>query len=367
MKGLYVHIPFCEYICHYCDFVKRVPTNDEMVDSYLISLRNEINSYRKHFDTIETIYIGGGTPGMLKPHQLTYLLESLVHIHPVEYTIEVNPESYTHEKGMIFKKYGINRVSIGVQSFNKNLLAYMNRKHTNDEVFEVVRSLKELEIPYLSVDLIYAVPNQTVEDLKRDLNFIKQLDITHVSCYSLILEEKTFFYHQYLRGKFHKVEEDVEAQMFQITIDELTNQGFEQYEISNFAKHGHYSKHNLIYWSLDEYIGVGLGAHGFVNNVRTYNHRALSKYLKEPLERIEEQTQEMLLQDDLIFGLRKTKGINIETIEKKYGIRLFEKYPGLKEKEELGLVEVKDNHLRLTHNGIFLGNQVFLLFIRNIQ
>jgi len=363
MKGLYVHIPFCEHICHYCDFVKRVPKNKEMIDTYLVGLRNEINSYQTHFSSIETIYIGGGTPSMLDQTQLAYLFESLKDIHPIEYTIEVNPESYTFEKGELFKRYGINRVSLGVQTFNEKLLNYLNRKHTNQKVYEVIAHLKTLAIPYISLDLIYAIPGQTIEDLHEDLKHINALDITHVSCYSLILEEKTYFYHQYMRGKFEQMDEDLEATMYQIVMEQLKQQDFEHYEISNYAKDKHYSMHNLIYWTLGEYIGVGLGAHGFVDMKRTLNHRALPKYLESPLDQAIEQTKEMRLQDELIFGLRKMKGISIEDIEEKYQINLFETYPKLYEKIELGLVEVNNNYLKLTDKGIFLGNQVFMVFV----
>ncbi|MDY0074501.1 MAG: radical SAM family heme chaperone HemW [Acholeplasmataceae bacterium] len=363
MKGLYVHIPFCESICHYCDFVKRIPQNQEMIDRYLSSLIEEINTYHNHFKSIETIYVGGGTPSMLSVEQLTRLFDALKDIHPQEYTIEVNPESYTKEKGKLFKDYGLNRISLGVQTFDQKLLEYLNRKHTKEHVFDVIHHLKTLDIPYISIDLIYAIPGQTLKMLKRDLAYIHELDITHVSCYSLILEEKTYFYHQYLKGLFHEMDQDMEATMYDVVIKELKKQGFEHYEISNYAKHGHYSKHNLIYWTLGEYIGVGLGAHGFVDGYRTYNHRKLNDYYQNSLDHKVFQTQELLLQDDLIFGLRKIKGVSIDEIESKYQIKLLEKYPSLIDKMNLGLVEIKEGRLKLTEKGIFLGNQVFMVFI----
>jgi oxygen-independent coproporphyrinogen III oxidase len=363
LKGLYIHIPFCESICHYCDFVKRVPKNKEMVDTYIDALVKEINSYHNHFKTIETIYIGGGTPSMLDVNQFEILFESIKEISPVEFTIEVNPESYTEEKGILFKKYGVNRISLGVQTFNQQLLEYLNRKHTKDHVFSVVKHLKSIDIPRISVDLIYAIPGQTLKDLYSDLKYINELDISHVSCYSLILEEKTYFYHQYLRGKFEQMDEDMEAKMYQIVMDELKKQGFEHYEISNYAKQNHYSLHNMIYWTLGEYIGVGLGAHGFIDQYRTLNHKSLPKYLNEPLEKKELQNEETMLQDDMIFGLRKMKGISLEYLKERYDIDIFEKYPKLKEKIELGLIKVENGRLMLTDKGIFLGNQVFMVFI----
>lgn len=363
LKGLYIHIPFCEYICHYCDFVKSVPKNKDTIDQYLKALVNEINTYQKHFDTIETIYIGGGTPSMLDFDQLNYLLESLKSIHPIEFSIEVNPESYTKEKGLLFKKYGINRISLGVQTFNQKLLKYLNRKHTNQQVIEIINHLKEIGIPQISLDLIYAIPGQTIDDLYRDLSKIQELDITHVSCYSLILEEKTYFYYQYLKGQFEQMDEDTEAEMYGIVMDELIKQGFEHYEISNFAKNKNYSYHNLIYWTLGTYIGVGLGAHGLIDGFRTYNHQSMPKYLLNPQKEREFQDPQTLLQDELIFGLRKISGISLSEIKAKYQVDIFSIYPQLYEKIDLGLLKIEGDRLMLTRKGLFLGNQVFMVFI----
>jgi len=363
VKGLYVHIPFCQYICHYCDFVKRVPKNKEMIDQYLIALKNEILSYQHHFASIETIYIGGGTPSMLDLDQLTFLLDILKDLKPIEYTIEVNPESYTKEKGLLFKSYGINRVSLGVQTFNQKLLLYLNRGHTNDMVYDVINHLKDIGISNVSIDLIYAIPGQTIENLMEDLEIISKLDISHVSCYTLILEEKTYFYHQYLKGLFHEVDEDIEATMYERVTQTLKEQGFEHYEISNYAKNKQYSKHNMIYWTLGEYIGVGLGAHGFIDSYRTYNERNLQKYLLEPMKERVLQTKNDYIQDELIFGLRKTEGIHLKTLEEKYDFDLLELYPGLRDKMDLGLIAIDNGYLKLTSKGLLLGNQVFMVFI----
>jgi oxygen-independent coproporphyrinogen-3 oxidase len=363
MKGLYVHIPFCESICHYCDFVKRVPSNQENVDLYLDALIKEIELYKNHFDTIKTIYIGGGTPSMLTVKQLKKVFEALKDIHPIEYSIEVNPESYSKEKGLLMKAYGINRVSLGVQTFNQELLHYLNRKHTNQQVYDVVNHLKLCGIERISVDLIFAIPGQTIEDLDNDLKHIQKLDITHVSSYSLILEEKTYFYHQYLKGNFEQMDQDLEATMYEKVIKDLENFGFKQYEISNFSKYNHESLHNKIYWTLDDYIGVGLGAHGFVEGYRTYNERSMPLYFDHFQKEKTYQTKDMLIQDALIFGLRNTKGIKIDNIEKQFDINIFERYPKLKEKMDYGLLKIEKGYLKLTKKGTLLGNQVFMVFI----
>lgn len=363
MKGLYIHIPFCEHICHYCDFVKQVPKNDEMIDKYLVHLDNEIQDYKNHFDTIDTIYIGGGTPSMLKPYQMEKLFESIKDIKAKEITIEVNPESYSMEKGLIFKKYGVNRVSIGVQSFNDQILEFINRKHNSEMVYYTVQNLKLIGINNISIDLIYAIPGQTKEMLYEDLENVNKLNISHVSCYSLILEDKTYFYHQFLKGEFNQVDNEIEGDMFDIVIEELKKQGFEHYEISNFAKNGQYSMHNKLYWNLDEYIGVGLGAHGFIDNFRTYNHKSIKKYQDNYQALKVEQTLEDNITDYMIFGLRLTKGVDISYINHRFNIDLFSKYPELNNKINEGLVKVNNGFLMLTELGINLGNKVFEVFI----
>lgn len=363
MKGLYVHIPFCEHICYYCDFAKRVPKDQHMIDAYLNHLIQEINQYVHHFDSIETIYIGGGTPSMLSNNQTEKLLNHLSIIHPKEYTIEVNPESYTKEKGLLYKKYGINRISLGVQTFNQNILASLNRKHLNQDVYDTVDHLRSIGINNINLDIIYALPKQTMTDLENDLEHIFKINPTHISAYSLILEEKTVFYHEYLKGNFKVMDEDIEALMYQKIIESLTHHGYRHYEISNFSKAGYTSKHNLIYWSMGEYIGVGLGAHGFIDGYRTQNERVLHNYYQQTQPSKTFQIEDMKLQDELIFGLRKLEGVHIPTLEDKYQFKLFDKYPKLKEKLEQDLIAYEDNYLKLTHKGIFLGNQVFMVFI----
>ena len=363
MKGLYIHIPFCESICHYCDFVKRKPKDDKMIDQYLDALEKEIGGYRSHFSSIDTIYIGGGTPSMLNLAQLERLFHMVEDIEPIEYTIEVNPESYDNDKGYLFKRYGINRVSLGVQTFNETLLASLNRKHTKADVLAAIDHLRDCGIDNISVDLIYAIPGQTMSMLDDDLKMIESLNIPHVSCYSLILEEKTYFYHLFLKGLFKTMDEDLEADMYELVMNRLTSYGYEHYEISNYAKDQRYSNHNLIYWTMGDYIGLGAGAHGLIDGYRTYNHRVISRYMDVPLERKEGQTIDQNIQDELIFGLRKMSGIDIKSIEKKYHFDLYKRYPKLNEMIKLGLVSDEEGQLKLTHKGIFLGNQVFSIFV----
>lgn len=363
MRGLYVHIPFCDAICHYCDFVKHVSKGHDHNMKYLEALRNEIQFYYAKYPHVDTIYIGGGTPSALNPEELTFLLEALSVYQPIEYTIEVNPESYDHEKGMIMKSYGINRVSLGVQTFNQKHLERLNRKHTNQMVFDTIVSLKSLGISNLNVDLIYALEHQTVEELHHDIDTLISLNIPHVSAYSLIIEEKTFFSHQLKRNKFVKTDEDTEATMYDVVIDRFKDAGYDHYEISNFAKHGKTSLHNTLYWTLQDYIGVGLGAHGFIDNKRTYNHKAMSKYVINPLKEVIEQDEETLRNDHLLFKLRMTQGIDLNMVKSKYKDDIFNLYPNLLRFIDDGLLMIEDNHLKLTRRGLQLGNLVFMVFI----
>lgn len=363
MRGLYVHIPFCDAICHYCDFVKHVSKGHAHNMKYLEALKNEIQSYYEKYPHVDTIYIGGGTPSALNHEELTFLLDTLSMYHPIEYTIEVNPESYDHEKGIIMKAYGINRVSLGVQTFNQKHLERLNRKHTNQMVFETITSLKSLRISNLNVDLIYALEHQTVEELHHDIDTLISLDIPHVSAYSLIIEEKTFFSHQLKRNKFVKTDEDTEATMYDVVMDRFKDAGYDHYEISNFAKEGKTSLHNTLYWTLQEYIGVGLGAHGFIENKRTYNHKAMSKYIVDQLKEVIEQDEETLRNDHLLFKLRMTQGIDLNMVKSKYKDDIFNLYPSLLRFIDDGLLIIEDNHLKLTRRGLQLGNLVFMVFI----
>lgn len=363
MTGLYIHIPFCESICHYCDFVKRVPKSESFVDEYLDALLKEIHETIKKTPKIDTIYIGGGTPSMLTVNQIDRLLSPLKIYNPIEYTFEVNPESYSVEKGVLLKALGVNRISLGVQTFNQEHLKRLNRKHTNDMVYQTIQHLRSIELSDISVDLIYALEHQTPESLKEDLDKLIQLEVPHISAYSLILEKNTYFHYQYNRNQFTPMDEDTEATMYDLVMDTLAAHGYLHYEISNFSKPGHESKHNMLYWTQQPYIGLGTGAHGFDGKNRTIQTKAMGKYLKGEKPIIEPQDEETLRNDHLLFLLRMTQGISLQMVKEKYKKDIFTLYPSLEKKLEQGLVEIKDEHLRLTRRGLQLGNLVFMVFI----
>lgn len=362
MKGLYVHIPFCEHICFYCDFCKRVPKNKEMVVAYLNTLKVE---YERVKDMkFDTIYIGGGTPSMLDLDVLTNLLELFKNQNPTEFTIEVNPESYTEEKGLLFKKFGVNRVSLGVQTFNEKILKKLNRHHVNDDVFNTVNHLYKIGIDNVSVDLIFALPNQTIKDIKCDLDMIGRLGIKHISYYSLILEEKTAFHVWYQQDKYMPQDIDVEADMYVFILDELKKMGYIQYEISNFAKSEKYqSKHNILYWTLSPYEAIGAGSHGF-NEMDRYTHSTnITSYINDPSITKFSQTSENLYEDFLIFGLRMTKGINLDEVKKRFNRDPLNDFPTLLSYINEGYLDYSKPYLSLTRKGLLVMNQIVEVFL----
>lgn len=316
MKSCYVHIPFCENICTYCDFCKMY-YNETWVDKYLEVLEEEIKLNYKG-EELSTIYIGGGTPTSLNERQLERLfniLDKLNKNNGLEYTIETNVESLTLEKIRLLKKYGINRVSIGIQSIVEKNIKYLGRHHDKKMVLNVIKCLKDNGIENINVDLIYALENQTLDDLKIDLDFILGLDVKHVSTYSLIIEENTKLGIQ----KVSSIDDELDYKMYEYICECLKQAGFKHYEISNFSKEGFESKHNLTYWNNEEYYGFGLGASGYVEGVRYDNTRGLNSYLGGHYRLNKEKiTLNTKIENEFILGLRKLKGINKLDFSKKY-------------------------------------------------
>lgn len=368
MLGLYIHIPFCKAICSYCDFPKEIANIDKQ-NAYLKALIKEMEHYNLAALTIDTIYIGGGTPSALNQDQLHFLLSSIKNVIDVtklqEYTIEANPNDITLEKAKLFYDFGVNRISLGVQTFNDYHLRSVNRKHTNNDVYHAINALHQAGIANINIDLIFNLPKQKLEDVQRDLETALTLNITHISYYSLILEENTKLYYDVLKKKAVINDEEIEAEMFETIIKTLKSSAFKHYEISNFAKEGYLSKHNLIYWRNHDYIGIGAGSHGKYQQQRYFNHRSVKFYI-EQVNAINHGKKERYayepLRDTFLLGLRLCKGVNIVAIEKEYAIDLFTQYPKLKDYIKQELVEIVDNHLRLTNKGLLLGNEVFAIF-----
>ncbi|GAB6885750.1 coproporphyrinogen III oxidase [Streptococcus equinus ATCC 33317] len=366
----YVHIPFCTQICYYCDFSK-VFIKNQPVDAYLQALIREFESY--DIKKLRTLYIGGGTPTSITAEQLEYLLTNLTkHLDLSvleEFTIEANPGDLTEDKIEVLKNSAVNRVSLGVQTFNDKHLKQIGRSHNEAQIYSTIENLKKAGFHNISIDLIYALPGQTMEDVKENVAKAIALDIPHLSLYSLILEHHTVFMNKMRRGKLQLPQEDLEAEMFEYIISELEKNGFEHYEISNFTKSGFESRHNLMYWDNAEYYGVGAGASGYLNGVRYRNRGPIQHYLKAVSEgnaRLSEETltKEEMMEEELFLGLRKKSGVSIARFEEKFGVSFEERYGQIvRELCNQGLLVPDDNVVRMTKKGLFLGDTVAERFI----
>ena len=366
----YVHIPFCTQICYYCDFSK-VFIKNQPVDSYLEHLIEEYDSY--DIKKLRTLYIGGGTPTALSAPQLAFLLEKLTDKLDLSYleelTIEANPGDLDQEKIAVLKDSPVNRVSLGVQTFNDRMLKQIGRSHLEKDIYENIANLKKAGFDNISIDLIYALPKQTMEDVKINVAKAIALDIPHMSLYSLILENHTVFMNRMRRGKLPLTKEDLEAEMFEYIIAELEKAGFEHYEISNFSKPGFESRHNLMYWDNAEYYGIGAGASGYVDGVRYKNHGPIRHYL-QAVEAGHARVQEEVLtlkekmEEEMFLGLRKKSGVSKKRFEEKFG-RSFEDQYGavVSDLTEQGLLVPDRDIVRMTKQGLFLGDTVAEKFI----
>ncbi len=369
-SSAYVHIPFCTQICYYCDFSK-VFIKNQPVDAYLEHLIQETRSYE--IGKLRTLYIGGGTPTALSAQQLAYLLTELPKVMDLseveEFTIEANPGDLDPDKIAVLKDSQVNRVSLGVQTFDNKMLKKIGRSHQEQDIYDNIRHLKQAGFDNISIDLIYALPGQTMDQVKENVAKAIDLDIPHMSLYSLILENHTVFMNRMRRGKLPLPKEELEAEMFEYIIEELEKAGFEHYEISNFSKPGFESRHNLVYWDNAEYYGLGAGASGYVDGIRYKNHGPIRHYL-EAVEagkaRITEEhlTLEEKMEEELFLGLRKKTGVSKARFEEKFGVSFDQRY-GLvvASLTEQGLLVPDDKQVRMTKRGLFLGDTVAEKFI----
>lgn len=366
----YVHIPFCTQICYYCDFSK-VFIKNQPVDSYLEHLIEEYDSY--DIKKLRTLYIGGGTPTALSAPQLAFLLEKLTDKLDLSYleelTIEANPGDLDREKIAVLKDSPVNRVSLGVQTFNDRMLKQIGRSHLEKDIYDNIANLKKAGFDNISIDLIYALPKQTMEDVKTNVAKAIALDIPHMSLYSLILENHTVFMNRMRRGKLPLPKEDLEAEMFDYIIAELEKAGFEHYEISNFSKPSFESRHNLMYWDNAEYYGIGAGASGYVDGVRYKNHGPIRHYL-QAVEAGNARVQEEMLtlkekmEEEMFLGLRKKSGVSKKRFEEKFGLSFEDHYGAVvSELTDQGLLVPDRDIVRMTKQGLFLGDTVAEKFI----
>jgi len=376
-RGIYIHIPFCHQICNYCDFNK-VFFKNQPVDEYIEAVGREIEmtvqTSPESFVNIETIFLGGGTPTALSAEQITRLLDLIAKYIPIsnvkEFTSEANPDELTHEKLQALFEGGVNRLSMGVQSFDQDLLKKIGRTHSNEHVYQTIELAREVGFTNISIDLMYGLPGQTMEQWQQTLSKALELNLPHYSAYSLIVEPKTIFYIQYAKGKLALPSEDLEAEMYDLLMKTMEKHNKKQYEISNFAESGYESIHNKIYWDNDEYAGFGAGAHGYLEGIRYSNHGPIKKYIetvqsgKRPLVHTHKVTEEERLEEQMFLGLRKAEGVPHHVFEYKFNRTIKELYA--KQIERLikeGLLEFDQAGVRLTRKGRFVGNEVFQQFL----
>ena len=355
MKGLYIHIPFCKRICSYCDFPKKVPYNDLQILTYINHLKKEILSYNLYFKEIDTIYIGGGTPNFLNDEVLEDLLSFVnnLNLKVKEYTIECNPEFLSFKQATLFKKYGINRISLGVETFNKKGLKLLNRGHNAKDVKIAINNLKKVGLNNINLDLIYDYFNETYKILKNDLKKALSFKVTHLSLYSLILKRK---YNE------EDINNDLSQKMSNYINKKLAKKHFIHYEISNYALKGYESLHNIKYWEKEEYIGCGMGATSYLNHQRITNSYLINNYLKDKDKYIEELSILDEKKEFIIMGLRMLKGIDKDEYYKlfKSDLKADFNYSKLLSLDLL----IEDNKtLKLTKKVLDLGNIVFEEFI----
>lgn len=371
--GIYIHIPFCVRKCLYCDFVSYAK-KENVVEKYIEALQKEILDWKKSNNDvkIKTIYIGGGTPSCIDSKFITEILNLINIKNAEEITIEVNPGTVNKEKLYDYKNAGINRLSIGLQSTNNELLKKIGRIHNYEQFLETYKMARKVGFNNINVDLMIGLPGQTMDDLKTSLEDIINLNPEHISVYSLILEDETPLKKMIENNILKLPEEDLERQMYWYTKDFLKINGYNHYEISNFAKQGFYSKHNMDCWEQKEYIGFGISAHSYIERKRFGNISNLDNYIKNCIEggfdknRIieEEQDKKDEMKEYMILGLRKINGISIQKFENKFNensIILFKKE--LNKLFNEGLIIIDGDIIRLSNKGLDFANIVWEEFI----
>ena len=358
-KSMYVHVPFCDSICAYCDFerCKRIPL---LSHKWLKRIKEDIEE-RKN-ETIDTLYIGGGTPTSLSCEELDDLLNSLDCFHPIEYTIEANIENLTHEKLLILIKHGINRISLGVQSLNDDLIRIINRHHTSSEIMSKIDEIYDAGITNISVDMIYGLPTQTLDIWLDDLNKIaNNPKVSHVSIYSLTIEEHSKFG----RDNVQKVGEELDEEMYFQAITCLESHGFKQYEISNFAKDKKESLHNTTYWEFEDFIGLGCGAYGKENSIYYHHPFRIHEYLDKSLVTHEEKLEkEDEMFECVMMGLRMKKGVSVSSFRKRFNVDVLEYYKSAIEKNmKLNNLIIREDYLKCSDQGFGLLNSILVDFM----
>lgn len=374
--GIYIHIPFCKQKCFYCDFCSFANKN-EMQERYVEAVINEIkNITHKEKYTVTTIYFGGGTPSILNPEYIKNILQEIESsfkiLDDAEITIEINPGTVNEEKLKKYKEYGINRLSIGLQSANDKILKKIGRIHDYKQFEETFFYARKCGFKNINVDLMIGLPTQTIEDVKQTLEKIIQKNPEHISVYSLIIEEGTIIEKLINENKLQLPDEETERIMYWTVVNELKENGYNQYEISNFSKKTYESKHNTNCWKQKQYVGLGTSAHSYLNKKRYSNTNNIEEYIKNIQENNisknitihEEQTEESTMNEYMLLGLRMIQGININEFKQKFKTDPTTKYKKILEKlQKENLIQITKTSIKLTKQGIDFGNVVWEEFI----
>lgn len=359
-KNVYIHIPFCKSKCKYCSFVSFPKL--EQKENYLDALKKEIHQNYKN-EILNTLYFGGGTPSLLTPEEFHDLIKIFNTNKNTEITAELNPENITLEYLQKLKTSGVNRLSFGCQTFNDKILKIIGRRHLSKDVISAVNQAQKAGFKNISIDFIYGLPEQKLSDFENDLLKAISLNIQHISLYGLKIDEDCYFAKNPPKNLPN---EDTQADMYLKAIEILEKNNFEHYEISNFAKSGYESKHNLNYWDNNTYYGFGVAAHGYENETRYFNSANLDEYINKPLQHKSSQklTKQEQLEEEIFLGFRKLEGINIEKINKKFNIDFLKKYANIIDKYIFyKYLSDTNTGFKLTNNGILISNTILSEFL----
>lgn len=369
--GLYVHIPFCRSKCLYCDF-NSYERREKDAAEYMEALFRELEAYRKEYGfKFKTVFIGGGTPTVINCTLLGELMERLAPYITAgaEVSMEANPGTVTLDSLRYYKGIGINRLSIGLQAWQEELLKSLGRIHGREDFLQAYEWARRAGFENINADLMFALPGQTMDMWKESLEKVCSLEADHISCYSLKLEKGTRLYELYEEGKIRLPDEELDREMYAVAVDRLYARGYGRYEISNFARKGAECRHNLIYWRNGEYLGIGAGSHSKLGNRRFWNYRDIDRYTglagqgKLPVEDYEELSREEDMWETIFLALRLDEGLDIKDFERKYNIDFLTRYKRpLNKLEAHGLVRQEADKLKLTVRGIDLSNSVFIEF-----
>ena len=367
MRGLYVHVPFCLKKCDYCDFVS-YPDCYHLEDAYVDALLSEFRQYRG--GVVDTIYLGGGTPTSLQTKSLVRILDGAFETFDVakgaEVTVECNPKTADEAKLYALLEHGANRLSIGVQSLENQVLQTIGRIHTAEDAIQCVQMAKQAGFFNISGDVMFGLPGQSIKSLKETLAQMTALPLTHISCYGLICEEETPLTRQIEAGVLTLPDEDTEYDMYRTVVHHLKQDGFHQYEISNFAKAGMESRHNMKYWDCIEYFGCGAAAHSYFDGERYHNTEDLTEYIQNPGEKqdIMDIGLEDAVYEYMMLGLRKTKGVSKSRFRERFGMELTACFHDVIEKyKKNGLLQENGDYISFTEQGIYVSNTVLCEFM----